>query len=97
MDAGGVFGPAVRNYRLFETIAYQGTIFLIPFFFLLLDSFWLGFAGVAESWVPLASVVVVVVTGFVAGSVAAGAGAGVVAAFGSPVAPGGLVLVASAG
>jgi hypothetical protein len=42
-------------------------------------------------------VVVVVVTAFVAGSAAAGAGAGAAAAFGSPVAPGGLVPVPSLG
>ena len=92
---------------------YQGTSFLIPFFFLLLDSLALLFE-VEESWFPLASVpaaagvepsaalpsvpvVVVVVTALLAEFAPAGAGAGVAAAFGSPVAAGGLVPVLSAG
>ena len=79
----------------------------MPFFFLLLDSFpvlfvavesWFPLASVPaaagvepSAALPSVPVVVLVVTGFVEGSVPAGAGAGVAAAFGSPDAPGGLV------
>ena len=109
---------SLRSFRqvsdwMLSRCGYQGTIFLIPFFFLLLDSLPLLLvvdeSGLVLESVPLAAgvepsvalasvpVVVVVVTAFVAGSAAAGAGAGVPAAFGSPVAPGGVVPLASAG